>query len=318
MVEDVLEGLIVRIKGADYYVATERGEYRCRPRGKFRLSDSDESVLPVVGDRVRFRSDEAVNPDVPGGMIVEILPRKSTFKRIDPSRRSRGRVIASNLDQVFLVFAFSEPETNRRLLDRMLVAAESDGIEPVVCVNKVDLAESDGVVSERFDVYARLGYRIIYTSARSGKGLDQLRTMMRNRLSIMAGPSGTGKTSLISRIQPGLELKIGMVSTKSGKGRHTTAHFELHPLDGGGYIGDTPGVREFGIAGVKPSELGDYFREFRGVSERCRFPGCTHSHEPDCAVKSAVEEGVIDRERYESYLRILESIEEQEKGMRKG
>jgi len=313
MAEDIKEGLIVRIKGSDYFVVTEDGEYVCILRGRFRIEDTDDFVLPVVGDRVRFRSDEEYSSDVPRGLILEILPRKSTFKRVDPSRRSRGRVIASNLDQVFLVFSWAEPEPNLRLLDRMLVAAESDGIEPVICVNKIDLAETEGLVRERFKVYSRLGYRLIFASARSGEGVDELRHTMKDKLSIMAGPSGTGKTSLISRIQPGLELKVRSVSRKSGKGRHTTAHFELHPLEEGGYIGDTPGVREFGIVGVRSTELSDYFRELREFSGLCRFPGCTHSHEPDCAVKEAVKKGDVDPERYESYIRILESLKEQER-----
>lgn len=312
MTDKIMQGLIVKIKGADYFVSTVREEYICYLRGKFRLADSDEFVLPVVGDRVRFRSERAHSSGFARGLILEILPRKSLFKRVDPSRRSRGRVIASNLDQVFLVFSVAEPKPNRRLLDRMIVAAESDCIEPVVCINKIDLAGSEREVKERFNIYAKLGYKVIYTSASTGSGVDDLKAIMKNKISIMAGPSGTGKTSLVSSIQPGLELKIGKVSKASGKGKHTTVHFELHPLDEGGYIGDTPGVREFGIVGVRPEELGNYFREFRDLTAQCRFAGCTHSHEPDCAVKRALEEGVIDTERYDSYLRILGSLRAQD------
>jgi len=309
---DVLDGLIFKTKGADYFVTSQGKEYRCYLRGKFRIVDSEESVLPVVGDRVRFRTVEEAGSNELRGMIVEVLPRKSVLKRADPSKKYRGKIIASNLDQVFIVMSVAQPKPNRRFLDRLIVAAESDSIEPVICVNKMDLATDIEEVKNNFSVYEELGYRVLFTSAETSEGIEQLKEMMRDKLSIMAGPSGAGKTSLIAQIQPGLELKVGSVSERSGKGKHTTTHFELHALDEGGYIGDTPGVREFGIVGLKPNELSDYFREFEKFTNGCKFSPCTHSHEPHCAVKEAVETGKIDRERYESYLRILESLREAE------
>jgi ribosome biogenesis GTPase len=162
-----------------------------------------------------------------------------------------------------------------------------------------------------------MGYRVVCSSARTVEGVDDLAGMLAGKLSIFAGPSGSGKSSLISLVQPGLELTVGSVSARTGKGMHTTSHFELHPLARGGYLGDTPGVREFGIWGVSKEKLAVYFRDFAPFRAGCRFATCTHSHEPDCAVKDAVEKGDVSRERYESYLKILETVPD-ERSMKRG
>lgn len=307
--ETTMVGTVVRIKGRDYFVALGEKEYRCTIRGKFRIKGVVEGSIPVVGDRVEVRVDESLPSNEPQGLITNVLPRKSVFRRVDPSNRQRSRVIASNIDEVCLVFSIREPELNRRMLDRMIVAAESEGIEPVICINKMDLTENRDSAERNMLVYSSLGYRTIYTSTVTGEGIDELKNIMLNKISILTGPSGSGKSSLIARIQPGLELKVGSVSSRTGKGRHTTTHFELHRLDEGGYIADTPGIREFGIYGVAKEELSRYFREFASFEGQCRFSPCTHSHEPGCSVKKALEEGLIDGERYGSYLRILESLE---------
>jgi ribosome biogenesis GTPase len=305
---DTAEGLIVRVQGAGFLAAVGGAEVPCALGGRLRLGDIREEAYPVVGDRVRVRITPSAGSGGPHGLIVAIEPRKSTFARTDASGKKGYRVLGANMNRVILVFAVREPAFNARLLDRMLVAAEHGRMEPVVCLNKIDLAEERGALSAGLDVYRRLGYPVILTSALTGEGVDDLRALLEDSLSIMTGPSGSGKTSLTSRIQPGLELRIGDGTTKAGKGRHTTSHFELHKLDVGGYLGDTPGVREFGIWGVTKRTLGRYFREFEAIRDGCRFAGCTHSHEPDCAVKAAVEEGAVTRERYESYLKILETV----------
>ena len=301
-------GIVLRIKGADYYVGSGEIEVRCSLRGRFRLDDSPGDVLPVVGDRVEFRMEEKRDSRGRTGLITRIKPRISHFARSQSFGKRRYRLLGANLERVFLVFAVKNPALNRRLLDRMLVAAECGDMEPVICVNKMDLADDPERVRAGLADYRNLGYLVLHSSAVTGHGLDALREALEGRNSILAGPSGGGKTSLIKALQPGLELRIGHVSARTGKGRHTTTHFELHPLDFGGYLGDSPGVREFGIWGVSKVTLADYFRGFEPYRGRCRFAGCTHSHEPDCAVKEAVAMGDISKLRHESYLRIMETL----------
>lgn len=303
-------GFIIRIKGADYFVSSGDREVRCSLRGRFRLGKGPEEVLPVVGDNVEFREEILRDSRGPSGLIVTIQPRNSLFARSDSSGKQKYRILGANLDFVFLVFSARQPRMNLRLLDRMLVAAECGGMEPVICVNKMDLPENADEAKKETADYRRMGYDVVFCSAISGMGLEDLRLRMEGNKSIMAGPSGTGKTSLVTALEPGIELKVRRVSSKTGKGRHTTTHFELHPLGDSGYLGDTPGIREFGIWGVSRKELAGYFRDFSEFIGGCRFSTCIHSHEPGCAVKGAVDDGSIAGERYESYLRILETLPE--------
>jgi ribosome biogenesis GTPase len=301
-------GLVIRITGSDYYVSGEEGEIRCVLRGRFRLEKDSDAVLPVVGDRVGFRVEKSPDHHGPVGLIVTVHPRKSIFARKEPSGGKGYRVLGANLDCVFLVFSVKQPMLKLRLVDRMIVAAESGNMEPVICVNKMDLAADEGSVSGKVSTYEKMGYKVILCSALRKSGLEPMKGYMAGKTSIMVGPSGAGKSSIISVLCPGLELRTAGVSRKTGKGRHTTTHFELHPIEGGGYLGDSPGIREFGIHGVERSGLDEYFRDFTSVRTYCRFTSCSHSHEPGCAVKDAVEAGSISHERYESYLKILNTL----------
>ncbi|MGD1049365.1 MAG: ribosome small subunit-dependent GTPase A, partial [Candidatus Krumholzibacteriaceae bacterium] len=308
---ETAQGLVVRIKGADFFVFSGSGEIRCSLRGRFRVMGAPEDVLPVVGDVVSFRKGGSGDTHGPRGLISGIEPRKSILARTDPSQKNGSRVLAANMDQAILVFAVKEPEPNARLLDRMLVAAGCGPMDAVICMNKLDLAPRREDVDEALLPYRSMGYRVICTSAKTLEGVGELAAAMAGKLSILVGPSGTGKTSLVSCVQPGLELAVTMVSARTGKGMHTTTHFELHRLTSGGYLGDTPGVREFGVRGVSRERLGGLFRDFVPFLGGCRFATCTHDHEPGCAVKDAVEGGLVSRERYESYLRILETVRDE-------
>ena len=301
-------GLIIRMLGSDYYVASGGEEVRCSLRGKFRIGDSPEKVLPVVGDIVEFRRETSPDTRGPSGLILSIHPRTSVFVRSSPRGKKGYRILGANLDCVILVFAVRQPALKIRLLDRMLVAAECGSMEPVICLNKMDLTDSPDLMRRELAPYEAMGYRVFFCSARTGEGLDAIRETMADRKSIMVGPSGSGKTSIVAALEPETDLRIARVSERTGKGRHTTTHFELHPLSGGGYLGDSPGVREFGIEGVSRDDLDTYFRDFKPVIGHCRVAGCTPSHEPGCAVKEAVEGGVILERRYDSYLRILEEL----------
>jgi ribosome biogenesis GTPase len=302
------EGLIVQSRGAQYRVASGGEEVLCVLRGRFRIESSAASPLPVVGDIVRFRREKGRDARGSRGLILGVKPRKSILARTDASQRGGYQVLAANMDRAILVFSVREPMLNLRLLDRMLVAAECGSMEAVVAVNKIDLAGACGEIDEEIAPYRAIGYRVVLCSARSGEGVGELAVIMRDSLSVLAGPSGAGKTSLISRMQPGLELVVGSVSAKTGKGRHTTTHFALHPLEGGGYLGDTPGVREFGVWGITRERLSQFFRDFSPFRAGCRFTTCTHTHEPDCSVKEAVDRGLVSRSRYESYVRIFATL----------
>ncbi len=313
---ETTRGLVIRIKGGVFFVESGVGEIRCSLRGRFRLGDTPEEVLPVVGDTVTVGIEARGGSGESQGVIVELGARRSILARTDPSQRKGYRILGANMDQAILVFAVKEPDLNMRLLDRMLVSAACGPMDAIVCVNKMDLADARAGVDEALAPYRAMGYRCVCSSARTGGGVEELAGMLAGKLSIFAGPSGSGKSSLISRMQPGLELAVGSVSSRTGKGMHTTSHFEIHPLERGGYLGDTPGVREFGIWGVSKEKLAGFFRDFAPYRAACRFASCTHSHEPDCAVKDAVEEGGVSRERYESYLRILETVPD-ERGMKR-
>ncbi len=303
---EIIRGLVVRGKGAAFFVETGSGEIRCSLRGRFRLGSVPEEVLPVVGDIVQVRVERGGGARQ--GVIVELEARRSILARTDPSQRKGYRILGANMDQTILVFAVKEPALNLRLLDRMLVSASCGSMDALICVNKMDLADARSGIDESLAPYRTMGYACVCASARTGEGVDELAGALAGKLSIFTGPSGSGKSSLVSRVQPGLELAVGSVSARTGKGTHTTSHFEIHPLARGGYLGDTPGVREFGIWGVSKEKLAGFFRDFAPYRDGCRFATCTHSHEPDCAVKDAVERGDIARGRFESYLKILESV----------
>lgn len=305
---ETAEGLVFRIKGADFFVAAGSEEVRCSLRGRFRLDGAPGEVLPVVGDIVQFRRGEDRDTHGPRGLIVGLSSRRSILARVDPSQKNGYRILGANMDQAVLVFAVKEPELNLRLLDRMLVAAACGSMDAVICINKMDLAARRADIDEALVPYRNMGYQVVCSSARTGECVDEIARMISGKLSILAGPSGSGKTSLVACVQPGLELAIADVSARTGKGMHTTSYFELHGLGSGGYLGDTPGVREFGIWGVSKERLAGLFRDFAPFHGGCRFATCTHSHEPGCAVKDAVEGRLISGERYESYLRILESV----------
>lgn len=307
---EIADGLLLRIKGGDYFVSSGAEEVRCTLRGRFRIERELEAPLPVVGDTVSFRRERDGDTRGPRGLVMAVMPRKSILARTDTSQKKGYQVLGANMDRAILVFSTKQPDLNLRLLDRMLVAAESGLMEAVICINKMDLAESRSEVEQRLIPYRTIGCRIVLCSAKTGDGVAELEKFMKDSLSILAGPSGSGKTSLLSCIQPGLELAVGHVSARTGKGRHTTTHFELHRLDMGGYLGDTPGIREFGIRGVTKEKLWSFFQEFAPFRGACRFATCTHSHEPECSVKDAVESGLVSRSRYESYLRILETLPE--------
>jgi ribosome biogenesis GTPase / thiamine phosphate phosphatase len=269
------------------------------------VEDGEAAPLKLaVGDEVTVVQDDSLS----AWAITGILPRRSRLARRNPGGAHGERIIAANVDQVLVVFAAANPEPHPRMLDRFLVIAEANGLAARVVINKVELVGEESV-RRRFADYERAGYPVHYTSVKQQIGLEPLRAVVQGRSSALSGPSGVGKSSLMNALFPGLDLRTQEISESVNKGRHTTVGAYLHPIPDGGYLVDTPGLREVGMWGLEPEHLDSCWPEFRPLLEGCRFADCTHSVEPECAVRSAVEEGRVSRERYESYVKLREELE---------
>lgn len=294
-------GVVLRGTGGVWVVRTAGGEtHEAALRG--RLKQESGSKL-AVGDDVMLASDGA------GGSwaIEAILPRRSVLARRTPGGGYGERIVVANVDQVIVVFAAAQPEAHPRMIDRFLVIAEANDLGAHVVVNKVDLVDA-AAARERFADYARAGYVVHYTSVRTGAGLPELHAALLGRTSAVSGPSGVGKSSLLNALYPGLDLRVGAVSDAVQKGRHTTVGAWLHPLPDGGFVADTPGLREVGFWGLSSAALDRCFPEFGPYLGTCRFADCTHRMEPACAVHEAVKRGDVSAARYESYLRLFAEL----------
>lgn len=275
----------------------------CSLRGRVKHVGSATNV--AVGDRVRVEC-------LPNGScrIRQVLPRSSTLSRLGVARR-REQVIAANVDQVAAVVAVARPEPDYSMLDRLLVLAELNRLEGLILVNKADLlgaGKADHFPPD-LEPYAEIGYPMLLTSAKTGRGLAELRERVAGRTTVLSGPSGTGKSSLVNTLLPGLDLRIGEVGERKGRGRHTTVSASLHAMPGGGYVVDTPGLQYVALWEADIAELSAAFPEIAAAGADCRFADCRHRAEPDCAVRPAVEEGRVTRSRYESYLALLQEAE---------
>jgi ribosome biogenesis GTPase / thiamine phosphate phosphatase len=296
-------GTVLRARSGFYTVRLDDGtDLECRLRGRVKQERGD-SDLVVIGDRV------AVAPQGDGlGMIESVEPRRSRFSRRQPGARGTWKedMIVANLDQVLVVFACADPLPHVRMVDRFLVVAEHNEVEAVLVANKVDLV---GVAAAEaiFAGYAEVGYAVHYLSAREGIGVEELADRLIGRVSVVTGPSGVGKSTLLNAVQPGLRIETGEVSRSVSKGRHTTTSAELHPLTapGGGYVADTPGLRELGLWRVPDDEIAWCFPELRPHLGGCGFNDCRHLGEPRCAVLAAVANGTVSEARYDSYRRLL-------------
>lgn len=291
---------MVLAQSSQHYVLDGEKLVLCRTRGRMKR-DRVTTTLVATGDEVRYR------PTGPGtGELEEVLPRRTQLsrRRAGPGRLPVEQVIVANPDQVVLIFSVCEPDPNLRMLDRLLVIAEANELPALICANKVDLLEDPGEAREHFGLYNEIGYPVLYTSASTGEGVPELRAYLRGKISVLCGPSGAGKSSLMNLIQPDLDLATQEISDSTGKGRHTTVSAQLWPLDGGGYVADTPGLREAGFYDIDAEELAWYFVEMRPYLSDCHFSSCTHTHEPGCAVMGAVEAGAISLERHDSYCRL--------------
>jgi len=293
------QGLVIANFGQKLVVEAADGRHvRCTAKPTL------EAV--VCGDRVIW---QAIEQQADSGLVVALLPRHSLLNR--PGFGGKVKPVAANIDRIFIVTA-PLPALNEGMLDRYLVASEASGIEAVIVFNKTDLLndEQRGELEAVLDLYARLGYPTLYTSTKLEHGMDSLLEALRGRTSILVGQSGVGKSSLVRLLLPHEEIKVGEVSQSSNKGAHTTTTARLYHLDGGGELIDSPGVREFGLARIEPQALAQGYREFRPFLGRCRFRDCNHRDSEGCEIQAAVERGEISQKRYQSYLRVLESLEQ--------
>ncbi|MBT8461672.1 MAG: ribosome small subunit-dependent GTPase A [Gemmatimonadetes bacterium] len=297
---DSLTGRVLQFTAGVYRIHTPGGTYDCSLRGRAKR-DAGERV--VVGDLVTLEQLEDGSC-----RITEVLPRHSRLSRHSMAKR-REQVLAANVDQVAAVFSLARPEPDVRLLDRLLAVAELHDLPAVIVMNKADLAGDVGVPPE-IAAYSEIGYPVLCTCATTGAGIPDLQERLAGRITVFTGPSGVGKSSILNAIMPELDLRVGTVGEKTGKGKHTTSAGLLIPLTDGGYLADTPGIQYFEPAGVDPADLAHAFREFRPLVEHCRFADCRHRAEPGCAVIEAVTDGSIAEHRHVSYLSLLEAAEE--------
>lgn len=280
-------------------------------KGKIRLRNNESTNPVAVGDHVRFESATDSLSDISlknPAQISGVLDRKNYLIRKSTNLSRQSHVIAANVDMAFAVVSLYFPEIKLPFLDRMLVTCEVYGIPVTIVLNKVDLyrKEAPQAVADFIDIYTNAGYRVVCTSARTGEGVDELRSLTGGNVCLFSGESGVGKSSLIKALDPALDPKIGRISDVHLQGKHTTSLYEMYRLRTGGWVIDTPGLRGFGLVNLEKEEISRYFPEMLKISENCRFTPCTHTHEPGCAVKEAVEDGRISPERYSSYLGMIE------------
>ena len=297
-------GTVVKVFGMYSTVLFEGMRINCVLRGRMRREKGASAFSdPVaVGDIARIELG-----DDGSGVISEILPRRNSFSRREKGRARKEDVIASNLDRIVIIQSFDSPRPNLRFVDRLSVRAGRERIPVLLCVNKRDLARKEDVAAV-MEYYDNAPIDIAFVSARTGRGMEEFKNFIAGGTSLFVGYSGVGKTSILNRLYPGLDLRVAEISESTGKGRHTTTNVEMiHSADGTRIV-DTPGLREFGLAGIEPERAGDYFHEFGELGRECAFRPCSHDHEPDCRVKSMVDEGRICEDRYISYLNILHSL----------
>lgn len=304
-----MNGVVVKSTGSWYLVRTEDGIiHKCRIRGKFRM-EGIKSTNPVsVGDHIDFD----LEPGKETGVITEIHERSNYIVRKSVNLSKRTHIIASNIDRAFLVITIDNPPTTTSFIDRFLVSAEAYHIPVTLLFNKIDSynEESEEMKEELVEIYTNIGYDCIEVSAKEGIRIDEVKELMKSKVTLFAGHSGVGKSTLVNTIEPELQLKTLEISEQHKQGQHTTTFAEMHPLSFGGYIIDTPGIKGFGMVDFEEEEIAGYFPEFFELKQECKFHNCKHIDEPKCAVKAGLENDTIAPSRYFSYVQIMRGEEE--------
>ena len=299
-----LKGIVTEVSSGECRALVDGETWRCIPRGSLSAEDTGYTNTLAVGDEVVVYSDGEGR-----GVIEAVMPRRSVLGRPDPHYGHLIQAIAANIDQLLIVASWRMPQFWTELVDRYLITAERYNIQPILCINKIDLAENRDEIDTFRMPYEALGVTVVLTSVLDGIGIDELRELMRGKTSVLAGLSGVGKSSLLTAIHPDFDLKTGEVSDKNVEGKHTTTQATMLPFGEDGFVIDTPGIRSFGLAGLDADELGAYYPEFARYVGMCKFSNCSHQHEPDCAVRDAAEANNLPMWRYENYLGILNTLD---------
>ncbi|MEZ4792693.1 MAG: ribosome small subunit-dependent GTPase A [Gelidibacter sp.] len=306
-----MTGTVYKSTGSWYTIKTDLGvTFECRIKGKFRLKGIKSTNPIAVGDIVDFKLE--TDNDQASGIIHHIHNRKNYIVRKSVNLSKQTHIIASNIDQVFLLITVNNPPTLTSFIDRFLVTTEAYSIKTVLLFNKIDTYDEGTILEVKFlaHLYRKIGYECIETSATTGKNVEKVKAMMKNKVSMFAGHSGVGKSTLVNAIEPDLDLKTKEISAQHSQGQHTTTFAEMFDLSFGAKIIDTPGIKGFGIVDMDREEIGDYFPEFFALKQDCKFNNCLHVEEPKCAVKEALEHDEVAYSRYRSYLQILEGDDE--------
>jgi ribosome biogenesis GTPase len=296
-------GIVVEVAQGLCRVKVDGRVLLCDIRGTLTAEGTGFTNIVAVGDRALVSLPESDH-----GLVEEVLPRRSALARADTFAPHLRQIIAANMDQLLIVASWRQPHLWLELIDEYLIGAARNKLDPIVCVNKIDLAEDAAECRATVQPYAELGRRVLFTSARTGDGVDELRAALRGKSTVLAGLSGVGKSSLLSAVQPGLALRTQAVSDYSGEGRHTTSQVTMLPLSTGGYVVDTPGIRELGLRGLYRDELIAFYPELLAEVSKCRYNDCSHIHEPECGVKGAVAEGRVAGWRYENYTKLYAKL----------
>ena len=306
-----MTGLVYKSTGSWYTVKTEEGvRYECRIKGKFRIKGIKSTNPVAVGDIVEFDLDSVGDETV--GIITDIHDRENYIIRKSVNLSKRTHIIATNIDLLFLMITLNNPPTFTAFIDRFLISAEAYHIKTVLLFNKIDVYNDDELLEIKLlaAMYRKIGYECIGISAKTGKNIDKVRELMKEKVSIFSGHSGVGKTTLINKIEPELNLKTAEISEQHKQGQHTTTFAEMYDLSFNAKIIDTPGIKGFGIVDIEKEEIGDYFPEFFALKSECKFNNCLHIDEPHCAIKEAIENDEIAFSRYKSYVQMVEGDEE--------
>ncbi len=298
-----MKGRVIRVSGLQCLVEVSDVQWVCQLRGRVKAGKRTSSAPVIVGDWVEI---EPTSPE--GGVIDKVYPRYSKFSRAASGSKPYEQIVAVNLDQLIIVVATSSPALRVGFIDRAVVMAHKGDVEPIICINKVDL-DPEHLVQPVGKVYLDLGYKVYYTSAKTGVGLDEFKEVLKDRVSVLIGYSGVGKSTLLNRIDPDLSIKTKSLMLRHDRGRHTTAAVRLYPLkESRGSVADTPGIKKLRLWQVERSTLVEYFAEMAPLVLHCQFRDCVHLHEPGCAVREAVERGEIAPIRYDGYRRIVENM----------
>ena len=302
-----MKGIVIKSTGKWYIVRLEDNRLMdCRIKGKFRLGKLKLTNPIAVGDRVFVEQEKGLQT----GMISKLFPRENYVLRQSTRKKHYMHLLAANIDQAFVIVTIQNPMLKPGFIDRFLLTTESHNIPSYIIVNKADIYTKDDQLIQKglADLYEQIGYPTILVSAHTGEGIDTLKSLLKDKVTLLSGHSGVGKSSIINSIQNDLEITTQEISDYSGKGMHTTTFSQMYPLEQGGFIIDTPGIKEMGFINMEPMDVAHDFREIFDCSEHCKYADCLHVNEPNCAVKEAVESGAISILRYQSYLSVLEDV----------